>query len=166
VIATDVLKLLDALHANHLRVWLDGGWGVDALIGEETRQHGDVDLVIELEALPGVLQTLGTLGFALAEDHLPTRVVLRTADGQQADLHPVTFDENGTGWQLGAAPDGSDCAYPAWGLGQGHILGRIVPCLTPELQLEHHQGYEPRDQDLADMTRLAARFNLPLRDPE
>ncbi len=33
VIATDVLKLLDVLHGNHVRVWLDGGWEVDALIG-------------------------------------------------------------------------------------------------------------------------------------
>ena len=74
MIATDVLKLLDALNANHLRVWLDGGWGVDALIGEETRQHGDVDLVIELEALPDVLQTLPVAGRILDLQLLDRRV--------------------------------------------------------------------------------------------
>jgi lincosamide nucleotidyltransferase A/C/D/E len=142
-------------------VWLDGGWGVDALLGEETRPHGDVDLVVELEALPEVLRTLERVGFAVAEDHAPVRVVLRASDGRQIDLHPVTFDDEGTGWQRGASPDGSDCPYPSSGFGHGHILGRRVGCLTAELQLDHHRGYEPRDRDLADMARLSARFPLP-----
>jgi hypothetical protein len=41
----------------------------------------------------------------------------------------------------------------------------VVPCLTPELQLEHHGGYAPRDQDRMDMARLASRFGLSLREP-
>jgi hypothetical protein len=45
----------------------------------------------------------------MAEDHAPVRVVLQASDGRPIDLHPVTFDEEGTGWQLGASPDGSDC---------------------------------------------------------
>ncbi len=111
--AQDVLSLLDLLQRGGLKVWLDGGWGVDALLGQETRPHGDVDLVVELVALPLVLPTLETVGFRLAEDHGPVRVVLRAMDGRQADLHPVVFDDDGTGWQRGASPDGSDCPYPA-----------------------------------------------------
>jgi lincosamide nucleotidyltransferase A/C/D/E len=158
--ATDVLDVLDALQARQLRVWIDGGWGVDALLEEQTRQHGDLDLVVEYEALPDVMVALAELGFVLIEDHSPVRAVLGAPDGRQVDLHPVTFDAEGTGWQRGAAPDGSDCPYPASGFGQGRILDRPVPCLTPDLQLEHHRGYEPRDQDHADMGRLAARFGL------
>jgi hypothetical protein len=30
-----------------LVVWLDGGWGIDALLGRETRTHADLDLVID-----------------------------------------------------------------------------------------------------------------------
>jgi lincosamide nucleotidyltransferase A/C/D/E len=160
--ADEVLSVLDALGREGLKVWLDGGWGVDALLGEETRPHGDVDLVVELAALPRVLQTLETVGFRLAEDHAPVRVVLQTLDGRQADLHPVVFDDEGTGWQRGASPDGSDCPYPAAGFGHGRILGRSVPCLGPELQLEHHSGYRPRDRDRADMALLARRFSLSL----
>ncbi len=44
--ADDVLEVLDALDARDARAWLMGGWGVEALIGEVTRRHGDVDLVI------------------------------------------------------------------------------------------------------------------------
>jgi lincosamide nucleotidyltransferase A/C/D/E len=130
-----------------------------------TRAHDDVDLVVELDALPAVLDALATLGFSLTENLAPVRVVLRSSDGLQVDLHPVTFAEDGTGWQRGASPDGSDCPYPAEGFGEGRILDRVVPCLTAELQLEHHGGYAPRDHDRIDMARLATRFGLSLREP-
>jgi lincosamide nucleotidyltransferase A/C/D/E len=48
----EVLRILDALTARDLKVWLDGGWGVDALLGTQTRDHEDVDLIVELEAIP------------------------------------------------------------------------------------------------------------------
>jgi len=163
--AGEVLSVLDALQAKGLRVWLDGGWGVDALLEEETRTHQDVDLVVELEALSDVMDTLGGLGFDLVEDDVPTRAVMRATDGRQVDPHPVSFATDGTGWQRGASPDGSDCAYPPSGFGQGRILDRVVPCLAPGLQLEHHRGYDPRDRDRADMAHLANRFGLSRADP-
>jgi lincosamide nucleotidyltransferase A/C/D/E len=160
--APGVLEILDALIANGLEVWLDGGWGVDALLGGQTREHEDVDLVVELAAIPDVLATLKALSFDLVEDHLPTRAVLRTADGQQIDLHPITFGVDGMGWQCGANPDGSDCRYPADGFGEGMILGRAVRCLTPALQLAHHRSYPPRVRDVSDMELLSRRFGLTL----
>ena len=163
--ADQVLLVLDTLNRGGWRVWLDGGWGVDALLGEVTRAHVDVDLVVVLDALPAVLDALATLGFSLTENLAPVRVVLRSSDGLQVDLHPVTFAEDGTGWQRSASPDGSDCPYPAEGFGEGRILDRVVPCLTAELQLEHHGGYAPRDHDRMDMARLATRFGLSLREP-
>jgi hypothetical protein len=27
-------------------IWLDGGWGVDALVGEQTREHEDLNLIV------------------------------------------------------------------------------------------------------------------------
>jgi lincosamide nucleotidyltransferase A/C/D/E len=163
--AAEVLRVLEVLQAADLRVWLDGGWGVDALLGEETRPHDDVDLVVELGAMAEVLASLGTLGYAVHEDLSPVRVVLRRADGRQADLHPVTFDDDGTGWQIGAAADGTDCPYPAGGFSSGRILDRPVPCLSPALQVEHHRGYPPRGHDRADMAHLAREFSLTLPEP-
>lgn len=162
--AEEVLAVLGAMQQAGLRVWLDGGWGVDALLGEVTRRHDDVDLVVELDAVPAVVTALEPLAFRLVEDHLPTRAVLRATDGRQVDLHPVRFDDDGTGWQLGASPDGSDCGHPVEGFGQGRIGDRVVPCLTPELQLAHHLGYPPRDRDRLDVERLAGRFGLTLGD--
>ena len=156
----EVLRVIAALHKGNLRVWIDGGWGVDALLGEVTRPHDDVDLVVELAALDEVFECLSVLGFSVAEDLSPVRVVMRTRELRQVDLHPVTFDKDGTGWQVGAAPGGSDCPYPAEGFTVGRIMDVPVPCLSAELQLEHHSGYAPRDRDREDMTRLAVRFSL------
>jgi lincosamide nucleotidyltransferase A/C/D/E len=54
----DVLDVLDRLNAAGIEWWVDGGWGVDALLGEETRTHNDLDLVIrraEIHQLPAPL---------------------------------------------------------------------------------------------------------------
>ena len=45
--AQDVLEIVAYLDAAGVRVWLDGGWGVDALLGEQTRPHKDLDIVVE-----------------------------------------------------------------------------------------------------------------------
>jgi lincosamide nucleotidyltransferase A/C/D/E len=158
----EVLTVIAALQERNLRVWIDGGWGVDALLEEVTRPHEDVDLVVELGALEAVFECLSGLGLSVTEDLSPVRVVLRSPEGQQVDLHPVTFDEGGTGWQVGAAPDGSDCPYPADGFTAGRIMGVAVPCLSAQLQLEHHSGYTSRDRDREDMAHLAVRFGLEL----
>jgi lincosamide nucleotidyltransferase A/C/D/E len=158
----EVLTVIATLQEADLRVWIDGGWGVDALLGEVTRRHDDLDLVVELAALGAVFERLSSLGFSVTEDLSPVRVVVRSHEGRQVDLHPVTFDDDGTGWQVAAAPDGSDCPYPAHGFTVGRILDVEVPCLSAELQLEHHSGYPPRDRDRQDMTRIAIRFGLDL----
>lgn len=43
--ASDVINIYKLLTDSNIDVWLDGGWGVDALLREETRQHGDVHVV-------------------------------------------------------------------------------------------------------------------------
>jgi len=165
VLAEEVFAVLDALEAAALQVWLDGGWGIDSLLGAQTREHEDVDIVVVLNRFEDLLHALEPLGFRLVEDYLPTRAVLRNSDLRQVDVHPVTFDENGIGWQRHAAPDGTDCPYLAEGFGHGRLVGRVVPCLTAELQVEHHRGYEPRQRDRLDMAALAAAFGLELPDP-
>jgi lincosamide nucleotidyltransferase A/C/D/E len=160
----DVIRVLDRLDGAGVTVWLDGGWGVDALLGQQTRAHEDVDLAIARHDCPLAQETLAGLGFRHApevEPGLPARRVLRTADGRRVDLHPLVFDAQGTGWQ--ELPDGGWGLYPADGLrGRGEIAGRPVRCITPELQLRHHLGYRLTDRDHHDLRLLAERFGLPL----
>ena len=42
-----VIYLYQLFNTYHIKIWLDGGWGVDALLEEQTRLHGDLDIVVE-----------------------------------------------------------------------------------------------------------------------
>lgn len=159
--AEDVLEVVGRLDVVGAAVWLDGGWGVDALLGEETRPHDDLDIVMAIGELDAARDALCALGFVLAVDELPTRCVLRDPTDRRIDVHPVTFDREGGGIQQ--QPDGSTFRYPPEGLtGTGTIAGKSVRCLTPELQLRCHFAYEPDDNDRHDVRLLCARFGLAL----
>ena len=161
--AADVVRVTDALADAGIAVWLDGGWGADALVGEETREHDDLDMVVAAESLDEALTSLAALGFEVVEDRLPTRLVLAAGDGRRIDFHPVTFDEDGSARQIGAGPNGGDAVYPADGFaGNGSIGGRSVACLTPGLLVLHHLGYQPGDKDRHNVRLLCERFGLPL----
>lgn len=162
--ATDVLEALECLEGSGVPVWLDGGWGVDALLGHQTRPHDDLDIVIDLLDLSRARAALEPLGFrhaAEVQPGLPARLVLRDPVERQIDFHPILFDEAGDGWQeLGG---GSWGHYPVSGLtGTGSIAGRAVRCVTPELQIQHHLGYEPDVRDRHDVRLLAESFHLAL----
>ena len=146
-----------------LRFWLDGGWGVDALLGEQTRAHSDLDIAIDARDVDEALRRLAPHGYAHAADvepGLPARYVLRDERGCQVDLHVLAF-ESGDGWQT--LPDGGRGGYPGSELGNLGKIGDLeVPCISPALQLRHHLGYEPTDRDRRDMRLLANRFGLRL----
>ena len=59
----DVLRVLEALDGYASRIWIDGGWGVDALVGEQTRDRTDLDLAVDDGALSGIEHALAQLGF-------------------------------------------------------------------------------------------------------
>ena len=100
--ADDVIDVLDQLAGAGVCVWLDGGWGVDTLLGRQTRVHEDLHLVVDRQDLGHAEEALATLGFrhiADAQPGLPARLVLQDGAGGQVDLHPVVFDAVGNGHQ-------------------------------------------------------------------
>jgi lincosamide nucleotidyltransferase A/C/D/E len=160
--AADVLGVLDALDPAGVEIWLDGGWGVDALVGVQTREHDDLDLVISAETADEAIAALARLGYAVDLDARPTRFVLTTPDHRRIDFHPVTFDGDGNAVQKGAGFHGGDASYPAAGFsGSGVIADHPVACLTPELLVLHHTGYRPADKDRHNVRLLCERFDIP-----
>src|SRR5204863_1891352 len=69
--SADLPALLDLFAAQGITVWLDGGWGVDALLGTQTRTHKDVDIVIALDEVPQLQNVLGDQGFAVHDGIVP-----------------------------------------------------------------------------------------------
>ena len=161
----DVLAVERVTRKAGVNVWLDGGWGLDALLGAQHRPHDDLDVVVALDDVERLCEALAPLGYHITDHDLPTRAVLRANDRRQVDLHPLTFDATGNGWQARAMPNGDDCIYPARDFTVGHIGGIAIGCLSAELQVIHHLGYVPRPHDYEDMARLAARFALNVPAP-
>jgi lincosamide nucleotidyltransferase A/C/D/E len=155
--ADDVLAILTRLA--DVDVWVGGGWGIDALLGEQTRQHRDLDLMHREPQEPAIVATLADAGFVETLDWRPVRFVLTHPDGREIDLHPLTFAEDGSAVQASLDPE-QPFVYPAPCFVTGTILGRTVPCLSAEQQVYFHQGYEPSARDHHDMARLRDTFGI------
>ena len=157
-----VLAVLDLLVEQGVVGWLDGGWGVDALLGEQTREHADVDLAVDMGALDRLVARLRVEGYEVLRDELPVAIALRHPDGREVDLHPLTLTPDGGGDQQ--QPDGR----PPWHYGApatGQIDGRQVRCNSMDTQMRSHLGYQPDQNDHADMSALVRRFGCLLPAP-
>nr|WTB36384.1 amino acid transporter [Streptomyces sp. NBC_00830] len=155
----DVVEILDLLERAGATAWVDGGWGVDALLGEATREHSDLDLVVLLDQVPLVRSTLGQAGFTnVLRDWLPTALAVADDAYREIDLHPITSTADGGGHQL--LPDGAQFHYPAPGMGR--IGGREVRCVDAATQMQCHAGYEPTAKDRQDVVRLHERTGVAL----
>lgn len=161
--AADVLRVLRALDDRGITGWLsDGGWGVDALLGEQTRPHNDLDVIVSLDDVSALRAVLGEQGFRLTEGQPPLCFVLTDDNGHMVDVHPVAFDDHGNGHYTMAGDQ--VWVYPAAGFtGTGMVGGQPVRCLTPEVQVLCHAGYQLREVDFHDMQALHRRFGVQLR---
>ncbi len=163
--ATDVCAVLDLLERAGIAVWLDGGWGVDALAGEETRRHADLDLALAADDLARAEEVLVSAGFAREEaaaPGLPARLPLVHDRGWSVDLHPLRFDEGGNGWQQLSETGRAWGLYPSDELqATGTVGGRPVRCLAATLQFRFRLGYEWSERDEHDIRLLSERFRLP-----
>jgi lincosamide nucleotidyltransferase A/C/D/E len=157
--AQEVAAILDALALAGIDVWLDGGWGVDALLEEQTRAHDDLDLVVALDDVPRLREVLGRRGYDMLGGAPPMSFELVDPEGRQVDVHPVSWAENGDG--IYCMREGGTWPYPARGFdGRGTVAGRRVRCLTAEVQVITHAGYELDANDRADLEALSKRFGV------
>jgi len=153
-----VLEFLQAVQP--VLIWIDGGWGVDALLRAETRPHSDLDIIIAKDDIASLRSALTANGFVLNESR--AGLVFISDAGLRVDVHLVRFDARGYG--IFDLQDGTEWSFaPSAFLGKGRIGNLNVRCLSPEAQvLCHAQGYEPSPKDLADMQALQSKFNITL----
>jgi lincosamide nucleotidyltransferase A/C/D/E len=158
--AAEASMILDRLDAAGIWYCVEGGWGVDALLGEQTRRHDDLDLGVRMEDVDAICSTLWE--YMRDDIEWASSFVLRDSRGRKVDAHPLRFDANGDGWQANAT-GGAPYRWPHEHLdARGRIAGRVVRCITPELQLRWHDYDGFDDVDWQDMRALCERFGLTL----
>jgi lincosamide nucleotidyltransferase A/C/D/E len=163
---TDAVEILRLLKSRGIEVWVDGGWGVDALLGSQTRPHDDLDLVLRQSDIGHLADVLGAAGFRRVEEGArPFNFVIADDRLREVDLHGVVFDASGDGLYGPQPTDGSGRRYPAAAFsGEGMIAGYSVKCLTAEYQMANHTGYDPGESDFHDVYGLHHRFGIPVPD--
>jgi len=148
----EVLAVLGALETAGCRLWLEGGWGVDALVGYQTRPHRDVDVDIDAECEEAALAALAALGYVVETDWRPNRVELAAPGRGWVDVHPLLLAEDGSARQ--AALDGGFHVFPAAFFTLGSLDGVPVPCVSAAAQRLFRGGYEARAADIHDLDQL------------
>ena len=160
--AADVTSLYTELENLNIRIWVDGGWSVDALLGEQTRPHKDLDIAIQHKDISSLCQLLEQKGYREIKSHeaRPWNFVVGDDHGREVDIHVIVIDEHGNG--VYGPPENGEM-YPAASLnGTGSINGYSVRCISPEWMVKFHSGYELKEKDFRDVSALCEKFGIEL----
>lgn len=130
--AEEAVALYTLLTGRGVRVWVGGGWGIDALLGEQTRPHKDLDALVPLDDLVTLASVLTDRGFTHKEfwgenrwvahplrlpvisrahgggSEVVTAFVVRDGAGRELDIHVLTLD----GRSYGIPAWDADSTYP------------------------------------------------------
>jgi lincosamide nucleotidyltransferase A/C/D/E len=171
VSAEDVIHIYKRLSRNGIQVWLTGGWGIDALLQKQTRPHKDLDIVMLVDDVDRTRNLLNRDGYRLKElwsenswvmdahgAEVPTAFVMQDSDGHEVDIHAMHLDHHGNG-------------IPAWadeGLvfkredlaGEGMIVGCAVRCISADMQVLCHTGYDLPCVQIRDLEFLHKEFGV------
>jgi len=154
----DAVNLLKKAKHIGVDVWIEGSWGVNALVGRQTRPHNDIDIFIQKKDTEAFIEMLRSNGYRETKMEFTTddHTVWSEAHDSTVDLHLFELAEAGTLCFENEIypPDIFD--------GKGTIGEITVRCLTAEAQLLYHQGYEHDEKDIHDVLLLCDTFGLPI----
>jgi lincosamide nucleotidyltransferase A/C/D/E len=155
--ASDVIEIVQLFKLNHIELHIDGGWSVDALLGEQTRSHSDLDIAVQHKDVAQIRALLEARGYRdiPRDDTRECNFVLGDDQGRQIDIHSYTFDSSGKNVY--------GVAYPLDSLtGTGSINGHPVNCISPEWLVKFHTGYKLDENDYYDVRALCQRFGIQM----
>jgi lincosamide nucleotidyltransferase A/C/D/E len=151
----DVIDLYTKLENLNIKIWIDGGWGVDILLGKQTRFHKDMDIAIQEKDVPALRKLLEAEGYKQIREDNKWNFVLRDDFGKEVDVHSFIFDKDGN------VIDG--IMYPPASLtGTASINGHTLRCIPPEFMVKFHSGYELKEKDFKDVSAICEKFNIEL----
>ncbi len=129
--AARAVETLEALERADVTVCCMGGWGIDALLGEQSRTHRDLDLIVDRTNWDAALPALAGLGYEKwyeqsGDKPFEDRVVVRDAAMRVVDIHPLDLEQ-------------ADLS-----IASGTIDGHPVKCISAEQQFHSHQRFRKR----------------------
>lgn len=148
----DLFKVLDLMDRTGICYWLDGGWGVDVLVGKQTREHRDIDIDFDSCYNEKLIQTLIENGYTITTDWSPVRVELYHPDLSYLDIHPFVLSDDGTAKQ--ADLEGGWYEFEAEYFGDAIFSGRKISCISAKGQMVFHTGYDLREVDRHDIKNI------------
>ena len=164
--ARDVLDVLTILREAQVdRVWLDGGWGIDALLGAQHRDHDDLDLVVPVDDVDRIVEALerrrlhhlrgratdsGRAGRPRRSDRRPPPGAHRRGRHRLAVRAPAP---------TAPTPSTRPAASP-----RGGSAARRSTASGPRSRSSTTSATSRRRCDREDIVRLCERFTIPLPD--
>jgi lincosamide nucleotidyltransferase A/C/D/E len=168
----DVVRIYQLLEEHGIALWLTGGWGIDALLGQNTRPHKDLDIFVLVNDVVRLNALLGEQGYQLVKlwsenlsttdsswNKIETGYVLGDGAGRELDVHALRLDSLGNG-------------FPAWKMeagffftpgdlsGAGTVNGHPVRCQSAANQLLCHTGYKLPEYQWGDLDKLHEKFGV------
>ena len=160
VSVTDVKQILRLAMEAEIKVFLDGGWGVDALIGYETRTHNDIDIFVEKKDYHKFIQIIKDNGFYEIKMEYTTtsHTVWEDENKRIIDLHCFEYTDDDKILYEG------NCFPLETFTGRGKVEDIEVSCVEPYSQVMFHLGYEFDENDMHDVKLLCETFHIEIPD--
>ncbi len=145
----DVLEVVDALERAAVPFCLAGGWGVDALVGRQSRSHDDLDVVVDHydKDLQRAVDALAPLGFVLVASYerrawMPKNSVLEDHTGRRVDLDSLNWEILAREFGPPGTDDADRSSFEHRVFTEGTVGGRRVPCLSADVQVLYHMLFD------------------------
>jgi len=158
----DVTSFYRELNNRGIEIWIDGGWGVDALLGKQTRQHNDLDIFIQEKDVSSLLNWCKSKGYREIKLEMarPFNFVYGDDAGHEVDVHVIVFNNEGN---ISYGEGDKREIFPAAALGgTGAINDLAVKCTSPEWIVKWHSGYKPPEQHYQDIKAVCREFSIKL----
>lgn len=152
----DVASFYKAADNSGVKIWIDGGWSVDALLGEQIRPHKDMDIAIENKDLPKFLELTQAQGYQEIRRDNEWNFVLGN-NNKEVDVHVFVRDPEGN--IVGGIK------YPTESLtGTGTIDGQEVRCVSAKYMVEFLAPWIHKwpEKYLPAVAALCEKFEIPL----
>lgn len=157
-----IKEIVGNCESRGVRVWLLGGWGIDALKGVISREHYDSDMIAKLSSRPRLREIIKHISGRIVED-TPQKLRFKK-NGVQVDI--IFYEEYPDGTLVSELEQDDAYVYP-WppesfpGRCNGRLPGLVCRAISWEAQYVAKAGYSHyqqdttlRDKDVSDLATI------------